>query len=45
MLKHLTPEKNISAQNTKDQHKNIAQEFPEGKSLALGVSPGLKPEK
>lgn len=25
---HLTPEKNISAQNTEDQHKNIGLEFP-----------------
>ncbi|NP_001413915.1 TOP6B like initiator of meiotic double strand breaks [Rattus norvegicus] len=25
---HLTPEKKISAQNTKDQHKNIGLEFP-----------------
>lgn len=42
MLKHLTPEKNISAQNTKDQHKNIAQEFPEE---SIGQAENKRPKR
>ncbi|XP_011246940.1 type 2 DNA topoisomerase 6 subunit B-like isoform X5 [Mus musculus] len=40
--KHLTPEKNISAQNTKDQHKNIAQEFPEE---SIGQAENKRPKR
>ncbi|XP_011246937.1 type 2 DNA topoisomerase 6 subunit B-like isoform X2 [Mus musculus] len=39
---HLTPEKNISAQNTKDQHKNIAQEFPEE---SIGQAENKRPKR